>query len=222
MEDHGKDRVQDDDREAINGNAVFQGYQSYRTRGLDASRTRNFFSLSGRAVPDEMAFVDRIDDASRFQYTIGYYPTESVMDGKYRRIQVRVSRPGLRVLYRHGYFARQFQAGFDRLRMMAYSRITAAASYGMDVRDLAVVIEASSGKAPDGSREVTVHAQIAPERLSLTEVNGRKKGSLEIAAGILPSHRRIREVIQFPPARDRSTNSGIKLFLFLDHWRGLI
>src|SRR5688500_18290991 len=53
----------DDDREAVNGNAVFQGYQSYRTRGLDASRTRNFFTLGGRAVPDEMAFVDRIEDS---------------------------------------------------------------------------------------------------------------------------------------------------------------
>src|SRR5688572_8783323 len=53
----------DDDREAINGNANFQGYQAYRTRGLDASRSRNFFNLSGRAVPDEMAFVDRIEDS---------------------------------------------------------------------------------------------------------------------------------------------------------------
>src|SRR4030095_9504017 len=31
-------------------------------RGLDSSRSRNFFTLSGRAVPDEMAFVDRIED----------------------------------------------------------------------------------------------------------------------------------------------------------------
>src|SRR6188474_330740 len=29
----------DDDREAINGNANFQGYQAYRTRGLDSSRS---------------------------------------------------------------------------------------------------------------------------------------------------------------------------------------
>jgi iron complex outermembrane recepter protein len=53
----------DDDREAINGNSVAQGYQGYRTRGLDASRSRNFFTLGGRAVPDEMAFVDRIEDS---------------------------------------------------------------------------------------------------------------------------------------------------------------
>src|SRR6185436_9179646 len=53
----------DDDREAINGNANFQGYQAVRTRGLDSSRSRNFFTLSGRAVPDEMAFVDRIEDS---------------------------------------------------------------------------------------------------------------------------------------------------------------
>ncbi len=53
----------DDDRQAINGNSIFSNFQTYRVRGLEASRTRNFFSMSGRAVPDEMAFVERIEDS---------------------------------------------------------------------------------------------------------------------------------------------------------------
>ena len=128
------------------------------------------------------AFVQRIDAESRFQYTLGYYPTNSVMDGRYRRIDVRVLRPGLRVLYRHGYFARQFQAGFDRQRMIIYSRVTAAASYRLDVQDLPIqILLAASDKAADGSLEVSVQVQIAPERLSLTEADGRKKGAIDIA-----------------------------------------
>jgi hypothetical protein len=140
------------------------------------------------------AFVGRIDDASRFQYTLGYYPTNNVMDGKYRRVEVRVNRPGVRVLYRHGYYARQFTAGFDRLRMIAYSRITAAAAYAMEVRDLPVVLHAEVGKAADaadGSREVRIQAQVPAERISLTEVDGRKKGSLEIAVFCADSNQRL-------------------------------
>ena len=126
-------------------------------------------------------FVGRLDEASRFQYTLGYYPTNNVMDGKYRRVEVRISRPGLRVLYRHGYFARQFTAGFDRQQMISYARITAALSYAMEIRDLPVIIEAEIVKTPSGAREVKVRAQVAADRISLTEADGRKKGSLEIA-----------------------------------------
>lgn len=54
---------EDDSRDAINNNAVFSGYRSYRTRGLDASISRNYFTTSGRVVPEEMAMVDRIEDS---------------------------------------------------------------------------------------------------------------------------------------------------------------
>lgn len=53
----------DDDREAINGNATIQGYQTYRVRGLDATVSRNYFPWFGRAVPDESAFIERIEDS---------------------------------------------------------------------------------------------------------------------------------------------------------------
>jgi iron complex outermembrane recepter protein len=51
----------DETREAVTNNGVFQSYQSYRTRGLDASRSRNYFS--GSRAPDEMALLDRIEDS---------------------------------------------------------------------------------------------------------------------------------------------------------------
>jgi VWFA-related protein len=128
-------------------------------------------------------FVGRIDADSRFQYTLGYYPTNNVMDGKYRNVQVRVLRPGgLRVLYRHGYFARQFTGGFDRQQMISYSRISAAATYGGEVRDLPIqIIKAALEKTADGKLEVAMQVQIPPDRLSIKDADGRKKGSIEIA-----------------------------------------
>lgn len=167
------------------GTAPMIGGRGFPRIDFRASTSRTIASLTGgefTSLQVGPAFVQRIDAESRFQYTLGYYPTNSVMDGRYRRIDVRVLRPGLRVLYRHGYFARQFQAGFDRQRMIIYSRVTAAASYGRDVRDLPIqILQATGGKAADGSLEVSVQVQIPPERLSLIEADGRKKGAIDIA-----------------------------------------
>ena len=47
----------------------------------------------------------RLDLATRFQYVLGYVPTNASWDGSYREVRVDVSRPDVRVLYRHGYYA---------------------------------------------------------------------------------------------------------------------
>jgi len=160
-------------------------------------------------------FVARLDELSRFQYTLGYYPANAVMDGRYRRITVRV-RPGLRVSYRHGYYARQFQAGFDRLRMVAYSRITAAASYAGEVRDLPITLEAKLDKDASGGRVVVVTAKISAERLSLKDADGRRKGSIEVAVFCADGNERLvglqwdtAEFEMTPDAYERFIKSGL-------------
>ena len=51
----------------------------------------------------EAAF-DAILEELRRQYIVGYYPSEPRYDGSWRRVEVRVRRPGVRVRYRSGYF----------------------------------------------------------------------------------------------------------------------
>ena len=69
----------------------------------------------GRAYELEDAHrggVDRIDASVveiarelRVQYTLGYYPTNTCKDGKFRRLKVETTRPGLTVRARSGYWA---------------------------------------------------------------------------------------------------------------------
>ena len=50
------------------------------------------------------AFARIIQENSSY-YLIGYYPTNDKRDGKFRKVMVRVKRPGLQVKYRQGYTA---------------------------------------------------------------------------------------------------------------------
>ena len=58
----------------------------------------------GRDLIDEA--VAEVASELRQQYTLGYYPAEPATDGKFRRVQVRVATPDLRVRAREGYWAR--------------------------------------------------------------------------------------------------------------------
>jgi VWFA-related protein len=49
--------------------------------------------------------LDKVMTATSAYYLIGYSPTNTTVDGRYRRISVKVSRPGIQVRARHGYVA---------------------------------------------------------------------------------------------------------------------
>ncbi|MBI4459315.1 MAG: VWA domain-containing protein [Acidobacteria bacterium] len=51
------------------------------------------------------AAFDQISEELRSQYSLGYAPTNSLRDGSYRRLEVKVRRPGYRVQARKGYYA---------------------------------------------------------------------------------------------------------------------
>jgi Ca-activated chloride channel homolog len=47
----------------------------------------------------------QVDEELRSQYTLGYISTNTIKDGSYRRIEVKVDAPGARISARPGYYA---------------------------------------------------------------------------------------------------------------------
>lgn len=122
--------------------------------------------------------LDDIDRASRSQYTLGYYPSNGEQDGRYRSITVKVTRPGVTALYRNGYYARQQLVPTDRRQFMAFSRILAAGNYPGPIRDIGLQVEASVDRA---TSEVRIAVTVKPDRLRVTERDGRQYVELDVA-----------------------------------------
>lgn len=137
--------------------------------------------VSSIAEPGTTA-MDRLNDVTRAGYLLGYYPTNGNWDGSYRKVEVKVSRPGVNVYYRHGYYSRKELTSFNRRDFVAADRIRAAASFRREITDIRLKVDASVGKAEDGSgSEVRVSVNIDPSKLAFTFVESVHIGRISIA-----------------------------------------
>lgn len=62
----------------------------------------------GRAYIDQndiLGSLKQVTDAAQTSYSLAYYPSNTNFDGKYRRIEVRLRKAGLKAGHRQGYFA---------------------------------------------------------------------------------------------------------------------
>jgi len=123
--------------------------------------------------------VDRIDTATRFGYLIGYQPQNTRIDRRYRRITVRVNRPGATVLFRHGYYADDVPLPVDRRSFLTSRRISAAGQYGSAIPDIRVTLTPTV-KQTQGAAEVNVVLNIDASRLAFTAVEGRRVADLDL------------------------------------------
>jgi VWFA-related protein len=145
---------------------------------------RNISRLTGgrssihASVPEALS---RLNELTRAEYLLGYYPKNGDWNGKYRRLVVRVNRPDLKLSYRHGYYARQSLQPFDRKAFLSYSRISAAAAYEAEVKDIGVraavkAVPAQSG----GGQEAQVDLVIQVSKLPFASETGRHQAALQI------------------------------------------
>jgi hypothetical protein len=122
--------------------------------------------------------LERVDQATRSSYLIGYHPRTDDWNGRYRRIAVRVIRDGARVLARGGYSARVQIVTTSRREFLTYTRIAAAGGYRGDAEDIGLELHVTGDAR---AKTVTVRMQVDPSRLSFENANGRHAATLDVA-----------------------------------------
>jgi VWFA-related protein len=124
--------------------------------------------------------LDALERSTRVQYLLGYYPTNTQWDGTKRRIEVKVRRSGVRVLYRHSYDAHDELKPWDPRAARTVARIDAASAYRMAVADIPVRIVSAVAAAKNAPTEVLVTINVDRGGLSFVEADGRHVAALDV------------------------------------------
>jgi len=114
-----------------------------------------------------------IDDA-RVSYVLGYYPTHSAWDGSFRKLTVKVTRPGLNVRHRQGYLALPDEASTEDARRAA---LVDAARSPVDATALGLSVRIARDVPAPGT--LRAHLTIEPGHVSLRQQGDRWVGTID-------------------------------------------
>jgi VWFA-related protein len=135
---------------------------------------RSFFDLNDFAP----AFREVQEDNSSY-YLLGYTPSNTRSDGRYRRIRVELTRPGLTVRARPGYYApkgfRQFTREDKELQLQQAMDLDAP------FVDLPLAVEASYFLRPDKRYYVVLAAKIPGSALSFLRKSNTRQTEFDFA-----------------------------------------
>jgi VWFA-related protein len=157
--------------------------QLQQKRRLSADMLRTLSAETGGAAAlDTNALsgaLARVASESSHYYLIGYAPTDAAHDGRYRPIDVRVTRPGLRVSARKGYVAPDDNApppaSFSGLGAELSELVRRPMStLGLPLAVLAVPL-------PIEFDNVTVTVEVGAGALGFDERDGRHENTVDLA-----------------------------------------
>ena len=95
--------------------------------------------------------VERIDAQTRVDYLVAYYPSNAAGERAFRTIRVEVTRPGVSVSWRHGYYAGGSGEAGTLRSVMADRRLLAAMSSTRPLHDIQISVTPSF--VQDGRRK---------------------------------------------------------------------
>jgi VWFA-related protein len=170
------------DQAASRGTGIFSGAAQASQRSSFNATQDTLDTLAsdtgGKALLDSNDLTLGIRQAQndiRDYYVLGYYSTNPAMDGRYRRIEVRlVDNPRAKLDYRSGYYGPKEYAKFnsnDKER-----QLEDALSAGDPVTDLPLALEADFFRMPGNQYFVPVALRLPGSEISLT-----KKGANGLA-----------------------------------------
>lgn len=119
---------------------------------------------------DIQGAIRQVIDGSRLTYLLAYYPTNTVWNGKFHKIKVKVDRPGVRLQYRDGYAALPEPPPTART---AVQKLDAAVLSPLDATGVSLVVRATPAKSAGAARKLVLQYWIDPRNITLSPDGGK-------------------------------------------------
>jgi VWFA-related protein len=206
------------------------------TLGLDSRGLMNELRLahdSLRVLAEEtggFAVVNQNDFAQAFDrlvrdnsayYVLGYYPSNDRRDGRFRRIGVRVKRPGLEVRARRGYVAPRGRgpAGLTAgVSAGTSAPLREMLSSPLPESGLPMAVQAAAFKGANQQASVLVTVHVSGRHFKFDEKDGRLLDELEVSMLAVDTAGKVRggdrsnvELKLSPQSRDAVQSAGMRV-----------
>jgi VWFA-related protein len=161
--------------------------------------------------------LERVAKENSEYYLLAYAPSNTRRDGRFRRIEVRVMRPGIHVVARRGYYARKVTERVADSSKPVASPLRALLESPIPVSGLPLDTSVAVFRgAKDGKASALVTIEMGPE-VTLAERDGLHRGKVDVSivaidAGgkIAASERRGVDLNLRPATRDAVQRHGIR------------
>ena len=126
-------------------------------------------------------FQKIVEDNSNY-YVIGYYPTNDKRDGRFRKVEVRVTRPGAKVQARNGYTAPKGKpaAATAKVDSKVPPEILDALSNPIPSAGVQLSIFAAPFNGPAPKASIALAVEFSPKTLRFVEENGKFNEDIEL------------------------------------------
>ena len=135
---------------------------------------RTFYDLN-----DFTPAFEEVQNENSSYYLLGYSPTNTHSDGKFRHIRVEVNRPGLKIQARPGYFAPKNFRQFTREDKEV--QLEQAMDLDVPFVDLPMVVETAYFHRPDKKFALVLAAKIPGSEVSFLKKAGKHETEFDFA-----------------------------------------
>ncbi|HTC92281.1 MAG TPA: VWA domain-containing protein [Terriglobales bacterium] len=175
---------------SLRGTSAYSGQSTLNQFDSNFASQETLVTLAGDT--GGKAFLDSNDFGRVFRgvqedtstyYVLGYHSSNPARDGRYRRIAVQVNRPGVKVEYRHGYYAPadfQHSTHDDRERQLEEELASELPS-----TDLPVYLSTGYFRLADNKFFVPVSVVVPGSAIPFTRNGDQDKATLDVLGVVL-------------------------------------
>ena len=180
---------------SLRGTSPYSGQSTLNQYNSNFSSQETLVTLAGdtggRAFLDSNDFgrvFTGVQQDTSFYYMIGYRSTNTARDGRFRRITVRVNRPGLKLDFRKGYYA---PADFQHsTREDRDQQLQDELASELPTTDLPVYLSAGYFRMADNRFYIPVSVIVPGNEIPFTRSSDQDKATLDVLGVVLDPEKR--------------------------------